>query len=485
MYLGLDLGTSGVTALLLGKELQVVGRSYRAVQTFYPQPGWIEQDPYHLLNAVENAAAEVLDHQPSDSFLTGAGFANPGESVLAWDARSGEPLTPVLVWSDTRSSIVCDRLRMEGLEPAVTASSGLRLDPYFCAAKFAWLLEHDAAVQAASQAGHLRLCTLDAWIAYRLSGEYATDHSTASRTQLYDQLHGRWAAELMVYFGIPADVLPDIRPGLSRLGTLKLGRHKVSWTAALLDQVAALAGNGCLKPGEVKVTYGTGAFVLAQAGSSPPASESALIGTVGFSDAAGRSFILDGGVYSAGSALQWLERLGILSRASDSSSLAEGALGARVRFLPAFSGLGAPWWHANARGVLSGLSAQTGAAELTRAVLDGIASCVTDILETLTETLPQVSRVRADGGLAQNRYLIQRQADLSGLIIERSIEHEATALGMALLAGVSAETLTWEQVRQRTAEVEVFTPRLAEIDRGRERVLWRSWLTRAAALESV
>ena len=481
MYLGLDLGTSGVTALLLGGDLQVVGRSARAVQTLYPHPGWVEQHPHDLLSAVQTASQEVLEHLPRGAPLT-AGFANPGESVLAWDARSGEPLTPVLVWSDTRSAAVCDRLRAEGLEASLTELSGLRVDPYFCAAKFAWLLEHSEAVQGALHGGFLRLCTLDAWIMYRLSGEYVTDHSTASRTQLYDQQRGCWSPDLLAAFGIPEDALPAIRPGLSALGTLQLGAHRVPWTAALLDQVAALAGNGCLKPGDVKVTYGTGAFVLAQAGAVYPAAASGLLRSVGFSDVQERGFILDGGVYSAGSAVQWLEGLGMLEHASAASALAESAGEARVRFLPAFSGLGAPWWQAEARGVLSGLSGQTGRAEIVRGVLDGIASCVSDILDQVRETLPQIQRVRADGGLAQNRYLLQRQADLSGVMIEQSREHEATALGVALLAGVAAGTLTWAQVQQRTADVTVFRPRLPEEERQRERELWQRWLAQAARL---
>ena len=482
MYLGLDLGTSGATALLLDERLAVVARSARPIQTQHPHPGWVEQDPHHLLRAVRQVGSAVLASVPPGKAVTAAGFANPGESVLAWDARSGEPLTQVLVWSDTRAAVVCDRLRADGREVAIMEFSGLQLDPYFCAAKLAWLLRHDPAVRQAQEAGHLRLCTLDAWIALQLSGEYVTDHSTASRTQLYDQQQGRWSPELLEMFAVPGDALPRIRPGLSRLGSLALGPSRVPWTASLLDQVAALAGNGCLTSGEVKVTYGTGAFVLAQGGTAPPAPGPTLIRSVGVSDVRGRQFVLDGGVYSAGSAVQWLVKLGILTHASEASALAESAGEASVRFLPAFSGLGAPWWHLNARGVLSSLSAQTGRAELVRAVLDGIACCVTDILDEAALVLGPLGRVRADGGLAQNRYLMQRQADLSGLIIECSSEHEATALGTALLAGVSTGALDWAQVQERTAGSERFEPRLSEDERRRERAAWRDWLTKAAAL---
>jgi len=483
LYLGLDLGTSGATALLLDDRLAVVARSARPIQTQYPRPGWVEQEPEGLLAAVQQVGIEVLAGLASGTTVV-AGFANPGESVLAWDVRSGEPLTPVMVWSDSRSAVICDRLRADGFEVAITELSGLRLDPYFCAAKFAWLLEHDARVQAASRLGVLRLCTLDAWIAFQLSGEYVTDHSTASRTQLYDQACGCWSTELMEMFGIPPGVLPDIRPGLSPFGSLTLGSHRVPWTAALIDQVAALVGNGCLTPGEVKVTYGTGAFVLVQGGTAPPAPESTLIRSVGLSGAQGRQFILDGGVYSAGSAVHWLEDLGVLRKASEASRLAENASGDRVRFLPAFSGLGAPWWQAEARGVLSGLSGQVGRGEIVRAVLDGIASSVSDIFDEAALTLGPLWRVRADGGLAQNRYLMQRQADLSGLIIERSAEHEATALGMALVAGIGIGALHWEQVRERVSSMEVFTPRLSEPERLRDRASWRDWLARAAGLNS-
>jgi len=460
----------------------VISRHTQNIQTTYPQSGWVEQEPENLLATVKQVAAAVLAPLPSGTVVLAAGLANPGESVLAWDAHSGQPLTPVLVWSDTRSSVTCDRLRAEELEPQIVERSGLRLDPYFCAAKFAWLLEHNRAVQDALSGGSLRLCTLDAWISYQLSGEYVTDHSTASRTQLYHQEQGGWDSQLLAIFGVPETALPEIRPGLSPLGILHLEPYRVPWTAALLDQVAALAGNGCLTPGDVKVTYGTGAFVLAQAGPAYPASTSGLLRTVGLSQAQNRAFILDGGVYSAGSALQWLERLGLLSHASAAAVLAEQASGARVRFLPAFSGLGAPWWNSEARGVLSGLSGETTQAEIVRGVLDGIASCVTDILEQMNQTTIAPQRVRADGGLAQNRYLMQRQADLSGLVIERSSEHEATALGMALLAGISAGTLDWAQVRTRTASMQTFSPTLPESERQHERARWRDWLTQAVAL---
>jgi len=481
LYLGLDLGTSGVTALLLGGALEVRGRCHRDVASFYPQPGWVEQDPYALLEAVRQAGVEVLAGTVPGA-VKGVGFANPGESVLAWDARSGEALTKVMVWSDTRSEGVCERLRRQGQEAHITELSGLRLDPYFCASKFAWLLEHDENVRLAQRGGYLRLCSLDAWMSYQLSGKYLTDPSTASRTQLYSPLEGCWSPVLLAHFGVSEGVLPEIRPGLSRLGTLSLGSQRISWTAALLDQVAALAGNGCLSPGEVKVTYGTGAFVLAQAGSAFPTSSSGLVRSVGLSSASERGFILDGGVYSAGSALTWLERLGLLEHASQASGLAEGATGTRLRFLPAFSGLGAPWWQTEARGVLSGLGAESGRAEIVRAVLDGIASSVTDILERVAEALPQLERLRADGGLTQNRYLMQRQADLSGLTLERSLEHEATALGMALLAGVSMGALEWAQVKERTSAVELFFPQMPREERAHERTLWRSWLAQAATL---
>lgn len=481
MYLGLDLGTSGATALLLGADLDVLGRASRPVHTSSPHPGHIEQDPDALLAAVREVAAEVLEVVPPGVSLA-AGFANPGESVLAWDARTGDPLTPVLVWSDTRSSDICGRVRAQGREATVLELSGLRPDPYFCASKFAWLLEHSPETRRAQAEGHLRLSTLDAWIAVQLGGPYVTDHSTASRTQLYDRRGGGWSPELLGLFGVPGETLPDIRPGLSPLGELHLGPHRVPWTAALLDQVAALVGNGCLDAGEVKVTYGTGAFVLAQAGRELVPAPPSLLQTVGLSGDGWREFILDGGVYSAGSALTWLERLGILARAADASELAERATGTRLRFLPALSGLGAPWWQAEARGVLSGLSGQSGPAEVTRAVLDGIASRVTDILEVMGEVLPHLHRVRADGGLAQNRSLIRRQADLSGLRVERSEEHEATALGVALAAGVSAGALGWEQVRDRTSAAEVFTPTLSPSEREQERARWHRWREQAAAL---
>lgn len=482
VLLGIDQGTSGTACLALGPGGEVVTQAYRPLEGRSPQPGWVEQDPEAVLETVVEAVAEVLGEIGGPARVRAAGLANQGESVLAWDAASAQPLTPVLVWSDARAQAQVDALAARGQGEAVARESGLRLSTYFSAPKLRWLLEHDGAVGRAARAGTLRLGTLDAWLGVRLGGPNVTDPSTASRTQLYGLGSGGWSHFLLEQFGIDAAWLPVVRPGAAPRETLShpAWGGALPWSAGLVDQVAALLGCGCLEPGEVKVTYGTGAFVLAHAGGRPK-EVPGLLCSVGLSEAGSRAFVLDGGVFTAGTGVRWLERLGLLDNPAQASELAAAAQGG-VRFLPAFGGLGAPWWQPDARGVLSGLTETTGPAELVRAVLDGTAFAVADILEVMAGALPELSRLRVDGGGSRNDYLLQRQADLTGLTVERAGEGEATALGVAFMAGIGAGVLTWREVRAQLRTRETFVPQWSPERRARERAAWRAWRERAAEL---
>lgn len=482
MLLGIDQGTSGTTCLALDPDGEVTAQAYRPLESCSTRPGWVEQDPDRVLGTMVEAVAEVLDSLGGPTRVQAAGLANQGESVLAWDAVSGVPLTPVLVWSDARAQSQVDALAARGQGEAIARESGLHLSTYFSAPKLRWLLEHDAAVQAAAQAGTLRLGTLDAWLGVKLGAPSLTDPSTASRTQLYSLTADAWSPFLLEQFGIEAAWLPQIKLGAAYRGTLSHSAWggALPWYAGLVDQVAALLGCGCLEPGEVKVTYGTGAFVLAQRG---PVSERVpgLLCSVGLSGAGSRSFVLDGGVFTAGTAIRWLERMGLLTDTAQASRMATEA-GGNVRFLPAFGGLGAPWWQPEAKGVFSGLTESTTPADLVRAVLDGVALAVADITGVMGAALPELRCIRVDGGLSRNDYLLQRQADLTGLRVERARSSEATALGVALLAGVAAGVLTWEGVRTQLYPQETFAPKWSSTRRERERADWTVWSKRAAAL---
>ncbi len=478
LLLGIDEGTTAVKAALFDEELALVAQARRPLALKHPGPGRVEQDPLEIEAAVIDAVAEVLAAAGGRP-VAATGLDHQGESVVAWDARSGEPLTPVLVWQDKRQEELLSRVDAEAV-----STSGLPLDPYFSAGKIAWLLQHDEAVRAARAQGALRVGTLDAFLSQRLGAPCATDLSTASRTQLLARGGRDWDARLLEAFAIEREWLPEIAPTFGELGEL---RHP-SWPAALalrarlVDQQAALAGSGAVAPGELKATYGTGVFVLAH--TDGPARVDGLLPTVAWAGADGEvHHALDGGVFAAGSLLEWLAGLGL---APDPPALAALAATVQdcggVKILPAIAGLGAPWWQPRARGVIAGLHGGSTAAHVARAALHAVAMRVADIVEAVERAGP-VREVRADGGLSNDALLMQMQADALGrpVLVGRA---DATVLGAAMLAGVGAGTFaTVAQAAGALAPGRAVEPRAGAGERAHERERWRAFVAGAAALE--
>jgi glycerol kinase len=432
-----------------------------------------------VLSAVVDAVAELLGDSPE---VTACGLDHQGESVLAWDAESGRPLTPIVTWQDKRSQEVLDRLEEEGHAARVRERSGMPLDPYFSAGKLAWLLEHDADVAKAVDAGTARLGTVDSFLCDRLGAGFATDPSTASRTQLGAP---EWDPELLATFGVPREPLPEIMDTAGDLGTL---RHE-SWAAELplrarvVDQQAALAGAGCVEPGLVKATYGTGVFVLAHAGTERPEPEGGLLPTVAWRVDGRVEWAIDGGVFTAGALLEWLSR--DLGLANDPPALAAAAAEAEdaggVRVLPALAGVGAPWWRPEARAVFSGMTAGTRPAHLARAALEGISWRVADVVEAVRETVP-VEVLRVDGGLTRDPTLLQLQADAAGVPVQRGAV-DATVAGAAALAAVGAGT--WESTADIVRHIPVgerIEPQRDDAWRRRSHAEWREFVERASGL---
>jgi glycerol kinase len=483
LLLGIDEGTTAVKAALFDSALRPLASARRAVGVTHPHAGWVEQDPQEVLEAVVDAVAEVL-RQRDGHDVVAAGLDHQGESVIAWDARDGRALTKIVVWQDKRQEGL-----LAALPDGAAARSGLPLDPYFSAGKLAWLLANDGAVQSARDAGSLRLGTVDAFLLDRLAGRFATDLSTASRTQLL-ALGGRdWDEELLSAFGLQRSWLPRIGPTFGELGTL---RHKrwpvdVPLSAQLVDQQAALAGSGAVQPGEVKATYGTGVFVLGLTDGLREAP--GLLPTVAWADgdgdgaAGGVRHALDGGVFAAGALLDWMA--GSLGLATDAAALASLAAevqdGAGVMVLPALFGLGAPWWRPDAHGVVAGLHGGAGAAHLARAALEGIASCVVDIVEAMQRATP-VSSVRVDGGLTNDPTLLAIQADLLGLpLTVNSVD--VTVLGAAMLAGVGAGVFaSVESASQRLAPGRLVQPQMGPHEREAQRERWRRFVALSGEL---
>lgn len=491
MILGVDQGTTGTACAAYDGALRPVAEAYRELPNRYPRPGRVEQDPEDVVRTVVEAVGEVLEKIGGPRNVEAVGMDNQGETVVAWDSETGRALGPAVVWSDGRGAGITGRLEEAGHGDRVRELTGLTLDPYFSAAKLSWLLENDGAVCGAADAGTLRLGTLDAWLSWRLAGGRSlTDHSTASRTQLLGLRSGAWEPELLDLFGVPEEVLPEVRPTMGDWGEL----HHPSWggplpwRASLVDQPAALAGNGCFAEDETKVTYGTGCFVVLNAGKEPPGPPEGLLASVAWSRGEGEArettYAFDGGVFTAGTAVGWLRSLGVIADAAETADLAlsVGDTGG-VRFLPAFTGLGSPWWDGDARGAFSGITGGTTRAHLVRAVLDAIAFRVRDVLEAAWQAgRPRPQSLRVDGGLTKNRYLMQRQADLLGLPVELGPSSEATATGAAALAAISAGLLDEQRVKERVGAGENFEPRPSEDERDAEYAGWLDWLQQARGL---
>jgi glycerol kinase len=481
LLLGIDEGTTGVKAALFDERLRPVREARRDKVNRHPQPGWVEQDGEEVLTGVVEAVAELLDG--ADEEVVACGLDHQGESVLAWDAQSSAPLSPIVVWQDKRSQQVLDRLG--DAEDEVRERSGLPFDPYFSAAKMAWLLERNEAVQRAHDAGTLRMGTVDSFLCDRLGAGFATDASTASRTQLHALGRPGFDGRLAEVFGVPLDVLPDVRDSVGDLGVL---RHD-SWPAELplrgqvVDQQAALAGAGCVVPGRVKATYGTGVFVLSHAGDEVPRPEGGLLPTVAWRIDGRTEYALDGGVFTAGAMLEWMCReLGLAGRPAELAALArdvEDSAGTRV--LPGLAGLGAPWWRPEARAVLAGLHGGTTRAHVARAALEGIAWRVADVVAAMRETV-EVRSLRVDGGLTNEPLLLQLQADAIGVPVEAA-GADATVLGAAALAAVGSGAIgSLAEAAELTPVEQRVEPRRDDAWRTEEHERWRLFVAAAAEL---
>ena len=480
LLLGIDEGTTGVKVALFDERLNPVREARRDKVNRHPRPGWVEQDGTEVLTAVVEAIAEVLNDAPGE--VVACGLDHQGESVLAWDADSGEPLSPIVVWQDKRSQAVLDRMEETGQADKIRERSGIPLDPYFSAGKLAWLLENTEAVVDARDAGTLRLGTVDSFLCDRLGAGFATDPSTASRTQLGAP---EWDPELVDIFGVPPESLPTIMDTAGDLGTLQHGSWpvKLPLRARCVDQQAALAGAGCVEPGRVKATYGTGVFVLAHAGNDRPEPGGGLLPTVAWRVSGDVEWAIDGGVFTAGALLEWLSR--DLGLAPDPAALAAAAAevgdAGGVKVLPALSGVGAPWWKPDARAVLAGMTSGTQRAHVARAALEAIAWRVADVVAVVRETVP-VEVLRVDGGLTRDATLLQLQADAAGVPVQRGAV-DATVAGAAALAavgaGIWASTL---DIDEHVPSGERVEPRRDDDWRVSEHAKWREFVQKAVDL---
>lgn len=472
--LGIDQGTTQTTAVVVDEHGTLVAKHSVQLPVRFPYPDWVEQDPWTILATVQAAVAPVL----AQFAIAAVGFDNQGETFLLWDAESGHPLTPAIVWQDKRAQALCAALAATVDPQWLQQKTGLLLDTYFSAPKARVLLEQDAELRRAVDQGRARFGTTESWVIWQLTHGrvHVTDPSTASRTLLFDLNRLQWDDELLALFGLPRVCLPTVVPSAGYVGELDFGQgRRYPLHALLVDQQAALFGQGCLAPGDMKCTFGTGAFLLMNTGSRPRLSQQGLLTTVAWQIGETVHYALDGGDFVAGAAVQWLvENAAFLPHAAASHQVAQQAVDPDIVFVPALAGLGAPQWQAQARGTLFGISRATTQADIVRATLEGIACRVHDIVKAIEQDAGYpLARLKVDGGPAANPTLMQLLADLLGIEIEVAADGEATAIGIANLAGHAALGIATADLRHRWRAQATYHPRLAPAERERRLDRWQ------------
>ncbi len=480
--LALDQGTTGSTALVVDPEGRVRGRGYAELPQYFPQPGWVEHDPGEIWATTEAAGRQALKVAGiAGAELAAIGITNQRETTILWERQSGRPVHRAIVWQCRRTASLCDRLKADGLEPTVRQKTGLVLDAYFSGTKIRWLLDQVPGAREKAQAGELAFGTVDSWLLWKLTGGgcHATDPSNASRTLCFDIQMLAWDEELAGVLGIPLSVFPEVRPSAGVFAeTVDLGWLPAGIPVAGIagDQQAALFGQGCLRAGMAKNTYGTGCFALLNTGPTPVPSSQGLITTVAWQVGGTTTYALEGSVFIAGATLQWLrDGLGLISHAAESQTLAESVEDTGgVYLVPAFVGLGAPYWDMYARGTIVGITRGTTKAHLVRAALEAIAYQSRDVLETMgRESGVPITSLRVDGGAAANDFLCQFQADILDVEVLRPSITETTGVGAAYLAGLGVGL--WpspEVVSDLWCLDRGFEPKL---DAARRQALWRGW----------
>ena len=472
--LAIDQGTTGSTCLVIGEDAQVIGRAYSEFRQHYPQPGWVEHDADEIWDVTSHVAREAFK-SVKDVEIAGIGITNQRETVVVWDRKTGVPVGNAIVWQDRRTADICRSLKAAGKEEWVRERTGLVLDPYFSGTKLTWMLQNNPELRKRAEAGELAAGTIDCWLIWKLTGGrvHATDPTNASRTLLYNIDTHSWDDELCKLFEVPRALLPEVKPSSGVFGETEaeLFGKSIPVAGVAGDQQAALFGQGCVSPGQAKNTYGTGAFLLLNTGDERVASKHGLLTTVGCGNKGEAKYALEGSIFIAGAAIQWLrDELKIIEKAEETDALARSVEdNGGVYFVPAFVGLGAPHWDPEARGTLVGLTRGTTRAHVARAALESMAYSTNDVLQAMcSDSGVEASELAVDGGASQNDWLMQFQADILDLPVVRPKMVECTAAGAAGLAGIGVGL--WEDASQYVAVREDpmrFDPSMSDDERER------------------
>jgi glycerol kinase len=477
VILGIDQGTTGSRAFIFDDKGKVVTSAYSEFEQFFPRPGWVEHDAAEIWEVTKKVCHQALDGASIDgSKLTAIGITNQRETAVAWDKGTGEPLHRAIVWQDRRTAARCDRLKAEGLESMFRERTGLVLDAYFSGTKYEWMIKEGGVPEDAC------FGTIDAWLLFKLTGRHATDYSNASRTLLFNIREMRWDPELCDVLGVPVESLPEPVPNAEVLGETTEFGGSVPIAAMIGDQQGALYGQACQEPGLGKNTYGTGNFLLQNAGSGPPILEQGLITTIAWGIDGRVDYALESSMFVTGAGIQWLrDGLEIIEQASDTEELARSLdSNEGVYFVPALTGLGSPHWDPYARGTIVGLTRGSKRAHVARAALEAIGYQTVDAVRAQNTALGiRLKELRADGGATANTWLMQFQADMLGVPVVVPEIADTTVLGAAYLAGVATGTWTEDDVRGLWTESQRYEPDMSDDERQSLLADWRRALQRA------
>lgn len=485
--LSIDQGTTGSTILLMDTEGEIVGKGYSEFTQYYPKPGWVEHNAIEIWEVTCQIVTDlVLSHNARNQILA-IGITNQRETTVIWDRRTGSPIYPAIVWQCRRTTEICSDLKAQGLEEKIKLKTGLVTDPYFSSTKVSWILDQVDNARSLADQGHLAFGTIDSWLLWNLTGgtSHATDQTNASRTMLFNINTLRWDEELLEIFRVPVSILPEVQPSSNIFGTtkdLEFLPDSIPISGMAGDQQAALFGQLCTHSGTAKNTYGTGCFLLLNTGDQPVQSESGLLTTLACSPDQKPVYALEGSVFIAGAAIQWLrDELHFVDSAAETEVLAESLNDSDGVFVvPAFTGLGAPYWDPSAKGAILGLTRGTTSSHIVRASLESIAFQSADLVEAMIYDagLP-LHQLRVDGGAAANNFLMQFQADLLGVDVERPQHIETTAIGAAYLAGLGVGI--WESINDLESYCQVgrvFSPQISELQRQDKLSAWRNAVKR-------
>jgi glycerol kinase len=478
--LAIDQGTTSTRAILFDCAGTVLHIARRDLRQIYPQPGWVEHDPEEIWQAVIATCRDAIA-AAAGSPIAAIGITNQRETTVLWDRAGGRPVHNAIVWQDRRTAAICERWRAEGLSRPVAERTGLVIDPYFSASKISWLLDNVPGLRPRAAPGDIAFGTIDTWLLWRLTGgaRHQTDVTNASRTMLYDLDRLEWDADLASGFGVPAAMLPEVRDTDADFGSTLPGLFgdAIPIGGIAGDQQAALIGQACFRPGMVKSTYGTGAFALVHTGAKPAASAHRLLTTIAYRLGGETAYALEGSIFVAGAAVQWLrDRLRLIGAARETQALAEQAdPRQRVYLVPAFAGLGAPYWEPAARGTMSGLTAECGIAELARATLEAVGYQTRDLIAAMSaDSGLEIGALRVDGGMAASDWTMQFLADILPARVERPPSIETTAWGAAYVAGLQRGLCPAPEamMSQWRAERE-FVPAMPEAEREERYAGWK------------